>query len=197
MPGIRAWRRFKMLENINQNHQTFSSLKAYHSYSMEASTFSSKKTEEGQSTSFDKVSLKSESSLLVTYANDLTLKSSQDSRFDMLRQLVTNLLKEQGIETNFTVNKNEINIAEINPEQAQKLIEEDGYFGVEQTSERIFQFAIGVAGGDPSRLDAIKEGIEKGFQEAKEAFGNWLPDISYQTLDKVMEKLDKWATEVQ
>lgn len=187
-----------MLENINQNHQTFSSLKAYHSYnSMEASTFSSKKTEEGQSTSFDKVSLKSESSLLVTYSNDLTLKSSQDSRFDMLRQLVTNLLKEQGIETNFTVNKNEINIAEINPEQAQKLIEEDGYFGVEQTSERIFQFAIGVAGGDPSRLDAIKEGIEKGFQEAKEAFGNWLPDISYQTLDKVMEKLDKWATEVQ
>ena len=38
-----------------------------------------------------------------------------------------------------------------------------------------------------------KEFIEKGFQEALDAFGGWLPDISYDTLDSVMAKLDEWA----
>ncbi len=197
MLDTHAWRRLKMLENITQNHQSFTTLKASQSRSMEASVISSKKTEDGEFTSVDKVSLKSESSALVTYSNDLTLNGNRDSRFDMLRQLVTSLLKEQGIETNFKVENKEYNIAEITPDEAQNLIEDDGYFGVEQTSERIFQFAIGVAGGDPSRLDAIKEGVEKGFQEAKDAFGGSLPEISYKTLDKIMEKLDQWATEVK
>jgi hypothetical protein len=52
---------------------------------------------------------------------------------------------------------------------------------------------MGIAGGDHSRLDAIKEGVEKGFNEALEAFGGWLPDISYDTYDAVMNKLDTWA----
>ena len=76
---------------------------------------------------------------------------------------------------------------------AQAMIAEDGYFGVEQTSDRIVDFAIGIAGGDPSRLDAILAGVEQGFNEALEAFGGWLPDISYQTYDAVLAKLDAWA----
>lgn len=186
-----------MLENISQNHQAFSTLKAHQSYRVEASVISGRQIEDGRLTSFDKVSLHSESSTLVTYSKDMTLNDDQDSRFSLLRQLVTNLLKEQGIETSFAAGEQEIDLERITPDQAQELIADDGYFGVEQTSERIFQFAVGIAGGDPSRLDAIKEGIEKGFQEAKQAFGDWLPDISYKTLDNVMEKLDKWATEVQ
>ena len=79
-------------------------------------------------------------------------------------------------------------MATLTPGEAQKLVSDDGYFGVQKTSDRIFQFAIGIAGGDPSRIDAIKEGINKGFAEAKKAFGDWLPDISYQTYDAVMSK---------
>ena len=66
---------------------------------------------------------------------------------------------------------------------------------MEQTSDRIFQFATGIAGGDTSRIEAIKEGITRGFAEAKEAFGGWLPDISYDTYDAVMKKLDDWVAE--
>jgi len=87
----------------------------------------------------------------------------------------------------------EIDLAAVTPKEAQELVSEDGYFGVEQTSERIVQFAVGIAGGDPSRIDAIKEGIDKGFAEAKKAFGDWLPDISYDTYDAVMTKLDEWV----
>ena len=77
--------------------------------------------------------------------------------------------------------------------EAEALVGADGYFGVEQTAERIFQFAVGVAGNDPARLDAIKAGIDRGFAEAKEALGDWLPEISYATYDAVLAKLDEWA----
>jgi hypothetical protein len=88
-----------------------------------------------------------------------------------------------------------VDIESLTPEEAQKLVAEDGYFGVEQTSERIFQNAVSIAGGDPARLDAIMQGIEEGFAEAEKAFGGTLPDISYETRDAVMEKLNQWAEE--
>jgi hypothetical protein len=113
----------------------------------------------------------------------------------MLQKLVAKLLKEQGIDTKIAIGETETDIAAISPEEAQELVSDDGYFGVKQTSERIFQFAVGIAGGDPSRIEAIKEGIDKGFAEAKEAFGGWLPDISFDTYDAVMKKLDDWVAE--
>jgi len=116
----------------------------------------------------------------------------------MLQSLVANLLKEQGIDTKIVIgDNNEIDIATLTPDEAQALVADDGYFGVKQTSDRIFQFAVGIAGGDPSRIDAIKEGVDKGFQEALDAFGGTLPDISYDTYDTVMDKLDKWVAEAQ
>ena len=35
--------------------------------------------------------------------------------------------------------------------------------------------------------------MNKGFKEALQAFGGSLPDISYDTYDAVMNKLDTWA----
>lgn len=102
-----------------------------------------------------------------------------------------------GVDTKIAIGDSEIDIAILTQEEAQELVADDGYFGVEQTSDRIFQFAIGVAGGDPSQIDAIKEGVDKGFQEALKAFGGELPDISYDTYDAVIEKLDNWANESQ
>jgi hypothetical protein len=115
----------------------------------------------------------------------------------MLQNLVANLLKEQGIDTKIATGNGEIDIAAITPAEAQELVSDDGYFGVQQTSDRIFQFAVGIAGGDPSRIEAIKEGINQGFAEAKQAFGDWLPEISYQTYDAVMSKLDSWVAETK
>lgn len=56
-----------------------------------------------------------------------------------------------------------------------------------------FQLAMGIAGGVTSRINAIKEGIKKGFADIKKAFGDWLPDISSKTYDKAIEKLDHWV----
>ena len=159
-------------------------------------TIVSKSTEDGSQTSVsDTISLRSESTQSVTYSGTMQMNASDTSRYGMLQNLVANLLKEQGIDTKIATGNGEIDIAAITPEEAQKLVADDGYFGVQQTSDRIFQFAVGIAGGDPSRIEAIKEGIDKGFAEAKKAFGDWLPDISYQTYDAVMSKLDSWVAE--
>jgi len=157
------------------------------------------------SMSVDKVTLSYSTESITTYDSSMTLQGVHNDGFDLLRGLVINMLKEQGLSLNIPTGNTgpgmeEINLEEITPQEAEQLIAEDGYFGVEQTSDRIVEFAIGIAGGDPAKIDAIKAGIDKGFNEAKQAFGDWLPDISYNTYDKVMEKLDDWVnitTEIQ
>jgi hypothetical protein len=130
----------------------------------------------------------------------MTLQGTQNDGFDLLRGLVMNMFKEQGLTMkvllgNEETGVQEINLEEITQEEAAELVADDGYFGVEQTSDRIVDFAIGIAGGDPARIDAMKAGVEQGFNDALEAFGGWLPDISYNTYDAVMDKLDAWANE--
>ncbi len=67
--------------------------------------------------------------------------------------------------------------------QAQEDISEDGYWGVKQTSQRLFDFASALAGDDPDKMKEMQEAIEKGFKEATGAWGKDLPEISTQTLD--------------
>jgi len=130
----------------------------------------------------------------VSYNNTMVLQDG----YELLRSMVLRIFEQQGLSPaiptgNPEPGMEEIGLDELTPEEAVDLVAEDGYFGVEQTSDRIVKFAIGVAGGDPARIEAIKAGVEKGFNEAKKAFGDWLPDISYDTYDKVMEKLDAWV----
>ncbi len=141
----------------------------------------------------DKVTLSYSSESILTYSSSMTIEGTQGDGFDLLRGLVLNILKDQGIGYQVPADGQDIDLSNISRNEAQELIEDDGYFGVEQTSNRIVDFATGLSGGDPSRLEAIKQGVEQGFQEALDAFGGWLPEISYQTYDAVMEKLDLWA----
>lgn len=76
--------------------------------------------------------------------------------------------------------------------QAQKDIAEDGYYGVEKTSDRILDFAKAISGDDPSKADELIDAFKKGFKEATKTWGQSLPDISQKTYDKVLEKFDKW-----
>ncbi len=121
------------------------------------------------------------------------MHTSEDPQLNLLRSLVLQIFEEQGLATKLSMGDASIDIKSLTPGQAQELVADDGYFGIEQTSERIFQGAIGIAGGDPTRLDAILKGVEKGFAEAEKAFGGTLPEISYKTRDAVLEKLSNWV----
>ncbi|MGB3212408.1 MAG: hypothetical protein WBB19_17025 [Desulforhopalus sp.] len=141
----------------------------------------------------DQISLTYSSESVATYDRTMSLEASIGDGYDLLRGLVLNIFKEQGVDSTITTDNSAIDLSTVTSEEAQELIADDGYFGVEKTSERIFNFAVGMAGGDPAIIDAIREGVENGFKEALDAFGGWLPDISYDTFDTVMNKLDDWA----
>lgn len=133
------------------------------------------------------------------------LKADAEARTAQLRSLVEKLMAGQGnaigtaddtsiwsfLRTgNFTVDA-------ATRAQAQADIAEDGYWGVEQTSSRILDFAKALTGGDPDKIEEMREAFEKGFKQATEAWGDKLPDISQRTYDATMKKFDDWAAEAQ
>ncbi len=75
--------------------------------------------------------------------------------------------------------------------QAQADIAEDGYWGVEATSNRIVDFAIALCGDDKDKLEEMKEAFKKGYAEAEKTWGGKLPDICQRTYDSVFDKFDK------
>ncbi len=73
-------------------------------------------------------------------------------------------------------------------EQAQKDTADDGYWGVEQTSDRFVQYATALTGGDPDKLDSMIEAFEKGYAEAEKAWGGELPELSQRTREATLKK---------
>lgn len=82
-------------------------------------------------------------------------------------------------------------INELTKEEAQELISEDGFFGVKNTSNRIADFVLSAAGNDIEKLKEGRDGILKGYEMAEKAWGGELPDISKETVQKALEKIDK------
>ncbi|MCI7323727.1 MAG: hypothetical protein MR508_10655 [Lachnospiraceae bacterium] len=76
--------------------------------------------------------------------------------------------------------------------QAQQDISEDGYYGVKQTSERLFDFASALAGDDVDKMKEMQAAMEKGFKLATKAWGRDLPDISQKTLDAANKKFEEY-----
>ena len=79
--------------------------------------------------------------------------------------------------------------------RAQKDIADDGYWGVEQTSDRIVKYATALAGGDPDQLDTLIEAFEKGYKAAAKTWGGELPSLAQRTREAVLDKFDKLKEE--
>lgn len=65
--------------------------------------------------------------------------------------------------------------------EAQEAISEDGYWGVKQTSQRIFDMAKAIAGEDTAMMKKMQDAVEKGFSQATAAWGKELPGICGET----------------
>ncbi|GFH89837.1 MAG: hypothetical protein HFI01_03710 [Lachnospiraceae bacterium] len=125
------------------------------------------------------------------------LKADSDARISQMKSLVEQMISKQGqtlgktdsiwsflASGNFTVDA-------ATKAQAQKDIADDGYWGVEQTSSRIVDFATALAGSDPKQLEKMRDAFKKGFDNATSTWGKSLPDISQRTYQAVMDKFDK------
>jgi len=117
------------------------------------------------------------------------LKADQESRQNQLISMVESMLMGQSgryaqansiwdvLRTgNFTVDA-------ATKAQAQADIAEDGYYGVKQTSERMFQFALSLAGDDVDKMKEMQEAMQKGFKQAEKTWGGELPEISQKTIE--------------
>ncbi len=76
--------------------------------------------------------------------------------------------------------------------EAQEAISEDGFWGVKQTSQRIFDFAKAVAGDDVEKMKKMQAAVEKGFEQAGAAWGGDLPSICGDTHEAVNKLFDDY-----
>ncbi len=131
------------------------------------------------------------------------LKMDQQSRIDSMNSLVQKLLGKQAEKFDLANYTEESNLAEKFREAAKNVdqetideakasIAEDGYWGVNQTSDRLVSMAIALTGGDTEKADEMMAAIEKGYEEATKAWGEELPDICQQTLEATREKMESW-----
>lgn len=127
------------------------------------------------------------------------LKADAEARSQQLVDIVNKLISKQGQTFDIANGKNLKSVfenLEVDPAtqaQAKADIAEDGYWGVKQTSERIFDFAKALTGGDPEKMEEMRKAFEKGFKQATSAWGDTLPDISQETYGAVQSLFDNYA----
>ena len=129
------------------------------------------------------------------------LKADSEARVAQLKSLVEKIFLQQSEKVtgcdnmwqllasgNFTVDK-------ATADAAKEAISDDGYWGVEQTSQRIFDMAVALSGGDSDKMDEMLAAFQKGFKQATTTWGKELPDISQKTYSAVMEKFEAYKNE--
>lgn len=129
------------------------------------------------------------------------LKAEADERFAQLKGIVEKLLLKQG--GTFDVSNglaSAYRSLEVDPEtqaQAQADIAEDGYWGVEQTSDRILDFAKALAGTDSDMAEKMLEAIKEGFKQAGAAWGEDLPELCQDTMKASLQKVEDWIASLK
>ena len=152
------------------------------------------RVELSKDTDITKMSASDRAALVKSLKDDL---NNQMSRFT---NMMTQMFQKQGITAsqaqvddfwkmiangNFTVD-------EKTKSEAQQAISEDGFWGVKQTSQRIFDFAQALAGDDVDTMKKMQAAVEKGFEQAGAAWGGELPSISGETHSAVTKLFDDY-----
>lgn len=129
------------------------------------------------------------------------MKADAEAHAQQLQNIVQQLMTKQGQTYNSAngiwsfLASGEFTVDAATKAQAEKDIAEDGYWGVEQTSDRIIDFANALTGGNPDKIEEMRDAFKKGYKQAEKTWGGQLPDISQRTYDAVMQKFDKMAEE--
>lgn len=125
------------------------------------------------------------------------LKSDQQTRQQQLMDIAKQLISKQGNtyqNSMFSIKTDDdsvwkflasgkYTVDEATQAQAKELISEDGYYGVKQTSERLFDFASALAGDDKEMMEKMQKAIHKGYEQATKSWGKELPSICKDTID--------------
>ena len=100
------------------------------------------------------------------------MKADTANRTNQLRSMVEQMMTKQGKKIGQAddiwsfLASGKYNVSPEVRAQAQKDIADDGYWGVEQTSDRIVEFAKALSGGDSEKADEMIAAFKKGFDQA-------------------------------
>ncbi|WP_051671489.1 hypothetical protein [Oribacterium sp. P6A1] len=78
---------------------------------------------------------------------------------------------------------------------AQEAISEGGYYSIENTSQRIFDFVAAMAGDNVELMQKLQSSVMDGYNEATKAWGGDLPEICSKTLDATNKLFDDYYKE--
>lgn len=126
------------------------------------------------------------------------LKSEQQARQQQLVDLVQKMFNEQATAVKNSgsiwefLASGEYEVDEATKLQAQEDISEDGYYGIKQTSERLFTFASALAGDDVEKMKEMQAAMQKGYEQATKAWGKELPEICKDTLEAANKLFDDY-----
>jgi len=126
------------------------------------------------------------------------MKAEAEMKTAQLRSLVEKMLLKQGqkftslADTFDMIKEGTIEVDDETAKEAEKEVADDGYWGVEQTSERLFSFAKALAGNDPTKADSMLDALQQGFDEATKCWGGELPELCQKTLEATKKKLTDW-----
>ena len=90
------------------------------------------------------------------------LKRDSERAYGYLKRLVEDMLRRQGMSIDKLNSDDVVKVDEEARLEAESLIGEDGPLGVEAVSDRLVNFAKAVSNGDKSKLDSLKNAIDKG-----------------------------------
>ncbi|MBR1389934.1 MAG: hypothetical protein IJ567_00535 [Lachnospiraceae bacterium] len=127
------------------------------------------------------------------------LKADSNNRIAQLQGIVEQMMSKQGSAIGKAdsmwsfLASGDFTVDAATKAQAQADIAEDGYWGVNQTSDRILDFAKALSGNDKSKAEELINAFKKGYEQATKAWGKTLPDISKKTYDAVLDKFDQWV----
>lgn len=123
------------------------------------------------------------------------LLDAEAERVENFKKMIYELISKQ---TNKSKGVNGEVLIEIDfktRETAKASIEEGGEYSVDAVAGRIIDFAKALSGGDKSKIETLKNAFIEGYNQARDAFGGELPEISQQTYDEVMSRFDAWEQE--
>lgn len=134
-----------------------------------------------------------------TYKPDMekvqAMKADLQNNVSAFRMMVQGLFQKQGKTAQAANNPMQalLEIDKATQEAAQAAIADDGEWGVEQTAQRILDFAMALSGGDPAKAELLRGAVDQGFKAAEKIWGGELPEISYKTYDRIMQGFDEWV----
>ena len=105
------------------------------------------------------------------------MKADTANRTNQLRSMVEQMMTKQGKKIGQAddiwsfLASGKFTVDPATKLQAQQDIAEDGYYGVEQTASRIFDFASALAGDDEEAMKKMQAAFEKGFAQAEKTWG--------------------------